>query len=66
MSSQKKNQHPELYNSTSPQEKYMQIMNQAKQLVRDLLQQALDEEFEYFMDYPKYSRDNQKDNNRNG
>ena len=44
----------------------MQIINQAKQLVRDLLQQALDEEFEYFMDYPKYSRDNQKAKYRNG
>ncbi|MCD6449435.1 MAG: hypothetical protein J7L34_02865 [Thermotogaceae bacterium] len=37
-------------NNLSPQERYMQIINQAKQLVRELLQEALNEEFNYFMD----------------
>jgi len=64
----KKKQHTRQNNNTnlSPQERYMQIINQAKQLVRDLLQEALNGEFDYFMDYPKYSRDNDKDNYRNG
>ena len=66
MSSKKRKHNLKPYENTTPQEKYMQIINQAKQLVRDLLQEALDEEFEYSMDYPKYSRDNQKDNYRNG
>ncbi|MCD6450230.1 MAG: transposase [Thermotogaceae bacterium] len=66
MSGQKRKHNSKPYGDTSPQEKYMQIINQAKQLVRDLLQEALDEKFEYFMDYPKYSRDDQKDNYKNG
>ena len=50
MSSKKRRHNSKPYNNISPQERYVQIINQAKQLVRDLLQEALDEEFRDFPD----------------